>query len=357
MTQQSFFSRFLKLLSLGLCLAAGLFSAAGLILTTCLTGCGPVETDQPMRTITDQLGRQVTLPVNPERIAALHHFGGKIVFALNHQHLLVEKSIYGMEAKALAAIDPAFASLPGLIQGHGYNIEGLVSLAPQVIFSYASMDRSELAQFENAGIPVVAVRGETFEESFEAVRLMADVLECPEAGQTYITACNALLDEVAARLENNVDTPVPVLFAGPRSVYSVATGNMLQTEILARAGARNVAQDLEGFWADVSPEQIARWDPQVIFLGSYLDVYGKDKIFTLPQFQTVSAIKNRQVYTFPSNVGWWDYPAPHCVLGVVWTAKTLYPQLFEDLNLTQTANDFYSRFMGYSFGELGGQLQ
>ena len=117
-----------------------------------------------------------------------------------------------------------------------------------------------------------------------------------------------------------------------------------------------MAEALQGFWADVSPEQIARWDPQVIFLGSYLDVYDKDKIFTLPQFQTVSAIKNRRVYTFPSNIGWWDYPAPHCVLGVVWTAKTLYPHLFEDLDLTQTANDFYHRFMGYSFEDLGGQL-
>jgi iron complex transport system substrate-binding protein len=330
--------------------------AAGLFLATCLAGCGPAETDFPTRTITDQLGREVTLPVHPERIAALHHFGGKIVYALNRQHLLVEKSIYGMEAKALAATDPAFAALPGLIQGHGYNIEGLVSLAPQVIFSYASMDRSELAQFENAGIPVVAVKGETFEESFEAVRLVADVLGCPDAGQTYITACQGLLDQVAARLENEVDTPVPVLFAGPRSVYSVATGNMLQTEILARSGARNVAQELHGFWADVSPEQIAQWNPEVIFLGSYLDVYGKDSIFTLPQFQTVTAIKNRRVYTFPSNIGWWDYPAPHCVLGVVWTAQTLYPHLFEDLDLTQVVNDFYQRFMGYSFEDMGGRL-
>lgn len=350
MSPRFFFLRFFRAIVTGLCLAAGFFLAAG------ICSCGPATPDLSMRTITDQLGREVTLPAPLQRIAALHHFGGKIVFALNRQHLLVEKSIYGMEAKALAAIDPEFAALPGLVQGHGYNIEGLVSLAPQVIFSYASMDRSELAQFENAGIPVVAVRGETFEESFQAVRLMADVLECPDTGQTYISVCQSLLDEVAARLENNVDTPVPVLFAGPRSVYSVATGNMLQTEILARAGARNVAEALQGFWADVSPEQIARWDPQVIFLGSYLDVYDKDKIFTLPQFQTVSAIKNRRVYTFPSNIGWWDYPAPHCVLGVVWTAKTLYPHLFEDLDLTQTANDFYHRFMGYSFEDLGGQL-
>ncbi len=239
MKQQSFFSRFLELLSPGLCLTAGLFLAAG------MSSCGPAEPDLPLRTITDQLDREVTLPANPKRIAALH---------IRRENCVCPepaapaggKSVYGREAKALAAIDPAFSALPGLIQGHGYNIEGLVSLSPQVIFAYASMDRSELAQFENAGIPVVAVRGETFEESFEAVRLIADVLGCPDAGQTYIAACKGLLDEVAARLENNVDTPVPVLFAGPRSVYSVATGNMMQTEILARAGARNVAEDLKG---------------------------------------------------------------------------------------------------------------
>lgn len=330
--------------------------AVSLLLAACLTGCSPAEPDRPMCTIIDQLGRQVTIPVHPERIAALHHFGGKIVFALNQQHRLVEKSIYGMEAEALAAIDSDFAVLPGLIQGHSYNIEGLVSLSPQVIFSYASMDRSELAQFENAGIPVVAVKGETFEESFEAVSLIADVLGCPDAGQTYITACKGLLEQVASRLKNQADSPIPVLFAGPRSVYSVATGSMLQTEILARSGARNVAADLHGFWANVSPEQIAQWNPDVIFLGSYLDVYGKDKIFTLPQFQTVTAIKNRRIHTFPSNIGWWDYPAPHCVLGVVWSAKTLYPHLFEDMDTTRVANDFYQRFMGYTFEALGGKL-
>lgn len=328
-----------------------------LLVAVIFTGCRLSEPDQAMRTITDQLGRQVSIPVQPDRIAALHHFGGKIVYALNQQHRLVEKSIYGMEARALAETDPSFATLPGLIQGHSYNIEGMVALGPQVIFSYASMDRSEIRQFEDAGIPVVAVKGETFEESFAAVRLIADVLGCPDAGRAYITACRDLMGQVTSRLGDAVKTPVPVLFAGPRSVYSVATGNMLQTEILALSGARNVAADLKGFWADVSPEQIAQWNPEVIFLGSSLDVYGKDKIFTLPQFQTVTAIKNRRVYTFPSNIGWWDYPAPHCVLGVVWSAKTLYPHLFEDMDITAVANTFYKRFMGYPFEELGGRLQ
>jgi len=40
------------------------------------------------------------------------------------------------------------------------------------------------------------------------------------------------------------------------------------------------------------------------------NVYGKEKIYADLQFATISAIRNKQIHPFPSNVGWWDYPAP-----------------------------------------------
>jgi len=323
----------------------------------CISGCDfSDKPDQKTRTITDQLGRQVTIPKHPKKIVALHHFGGKIVYALGQQHLLVEKSIYGREALARNKVDPAFAALPNLIQSHGYNVEGLVSLNPEIIFSYASMDRSEMEQFENASIPVVAVKGESFEESFAAIRLMADILGCEKKGEAYITACETLLSMVDNRLKGNIGLPLRVMFAGPKSIYSVATGNMLQTRILELSGAFNVAKELSGFWAEVSPEQIANWNPDVIFLGSYLNTEGREKIYANPQFATIKAIQKRAIHPFPSNVGWWDYPAPHCVLGVVWSAKTLYPELFSDIDIVALANEFYKKYSGFSFEELGGQL-
>ena len=335
--------------------------SSGIVLLGCLlvfvfSGCDFFSKEKMQtRTITDQRGRKVTIPKQPKKIAALHHFGGKIVYALNMRHLLIEKSIYGLEAKALTKIDPDFAALPSMIQGHNYNVEGIVSLNPELIFAYASMDLSEVQQFENAGIPVVAVKGETIEESFDAIRLISDVLDCKEKGEEYIKDCRDLMDMVASRLKGHVETPVKVMFAGPKSIYSVATGNMLQNQILNLSGAVNVASELTGFWADVSPEQIAKWNPDVIFLGSYLDVYGKDKILENPQFQTVNAIKDKKIFSFPSNIGWWDYPAPHCVLGVVWSAKTLYPGLFKDIDMMDVANGFYKKHIGYTFEEMGGR--
>lgn len=308
------------------------------------------------RTIVDQLGRTVEIPVELERIAALRHFGGKIVYALGKQQLMVERGIYGKEATALKQADPYFASLPEMKKTHGISVEGLMTLNPELVFVYASMDQSEIVQFEQAGVTVVAVKGETLEESFEAITLMADVLGCREKGEQYIKRCRDLLGMVARRLDGRVDEPIKVLFAGPKSIYSAATGNMLQSRILELSGARNVAAGLKGFWVDVSPEQIARWNPDVIFLGSYLDTYGGERLYENPHFKTVAAVKHKRIYSFPSNIGWWDYPAPHCVLGVVWSAKTLYPRLFEDVDMTAVANSFYKDQLGYTFEELGGRL-
>lgn len=147
-----------------------------------------------------------------------------------------------------------------------------------------------------------------------------------------------------------------VMFAGPRSVYTVATGEMLSSEIITIAGGRNVADGLKGFWADVSPEQVVAWNPDVIFVGSTLETYGVRQVLDNPQFRTIKAVRNRRVHAFPSNIGWWDFPAPHCVLGAVWVAKTLYPERYADVDVTGVADDFYRKYMGYSFTAMGGKL-
>lgn len=297
------------------------------------------------------------VPAKIERIAALHHFGGKVVFALGQSDKLVDQALYHKENQAMAKINPIFASKPMALKGHNISYEEMIALKPDVAFVYASFDRAEIELMERAGISVLAIRGETLEEGYEGVRLAGNVLRCAKRAEQYIADCKRLVEMVRKRVSDiPTDKRMAVMFAGPRSIYSVATGEMLTTEIINTAGGRNVAEKLKGFWADVSPEQIATWNPDVIFLGSSLETYAEDRALNNPQFRTVKAIRNKRVYSFPSNIGWWDFPAPHCVLGVVWTAKTLYPDRFQDVDVTRIADDFYSKYMGYSFTAMGGKL-
>jgi iron complex transport system substrate-binding protein len=325
-----------------------------------LGGCGyRASEENEVITVTDQLGRTVTVPMHITRISALHHFGGKIVYALGQQSRLVEQSLYGKEAKALAQVDPKFAAMPKTQEqtGHAINYESLIALRPQCAFVYASFNRSEMRQLEDAGIKVVAVKGESIEESYEAVRLMAKVLNCEKKGEEYIADCRRLLSLVKDRVGDlPAHNRLRVVFSGPKSVYTIATGEMLQSQMLERAGAVNVGASLKGFWSDVSPEQLAAWNPDVIFIGSSLASYGVQEILGNSQFKVLKAVQTRKVYVFPSNIGWWDYPAPQCVLGTLWTAKTLYPEQFKDVDMLRIADEHYARYVGHTFTSMGGKL-
>jgi iron complex transport system substrate-binding protein len=321
-------------------------------------GCsGSTATEGDTVTVVDQLGRTVTVPKNIRRIAALHHFGGKVVFALGQQDKLVDQALYHRENLAMARVNPLFAAKPKIISGHDLNHEQLVALKPDIAIAYTSFDPAEMEQLETAGIKVIAIRGETLEESYAGVRLVAKVLGCEKRGEEYIAECKRLVRLVKERTDGiPPEKRQKVMFVGPKNIYTAATGQMLQNMILETAGGRNVAVSLKGFWASVSPEQIAAWNPDVIFLGSSLDSYGADALSGDRQFSTVSAVRNRRVYVFPSDIGWWDYPAPHCVLGMVWAAKTLYPDLFRDVDVKKIADGFYTRYLGHSFTAMGGKL-
>ena len=313
-------------------------------------------------TVVDQSGRTVTVPARVERVAAFYHMAGKIVFALHQQDKLVSQSLLRNEGKAMARIDPTFAAKPLLMAGETLNMETLMTLRPDVAFVYASLDKTDktdIERLEKAGIKVVAIKGETFEEGFEAVRLIGKVLNCKDKAEAYIKECNRLLNLVARRITNvQPDKRPRVLFLGPKGAYDVAAGDMLQTTILRYAGAENIASGLKdkGKWPIISPEQIVAWNPDIIFVGSGLQSFGADQVLDNPQLKAVKAVRDRKVFDFPSNIGWWDFPAPHCVLGVVWAAKILYPDRFKDISVQKVADSYYTKYLGHSFTSLGGKL-
>lgn len=312
-------------------------------------------------TVTDQLGRVVTVPPNLQKVAAMDHLPTMIMFALGQQDKLVQRSLVGKLDAAIAAVDEKYAAKASVVHTsmtkNNFSVEELAAKGAQLVIVYASFDRTVIQQLENAGMTVLAVKGETVEESFAAVRLLAKVFDREEQGEKYIAACEKIMNMVKERVGNiPVEQRPKIMFTGAQNILTAATGDMLQNTIIETAGGGNVAKGLTGFWASVSPEQIAEWNPDVILLGSSKDTYGLDEIYNSSHYKTVKAVNERRVYLFPSNIGWWDYPAPHCVLGILWTAKMLYPDKFADIDMNKTADEFYTDFLGHSFSSLGGKL-
>lgn len=334
-----------------------------LIISCVLTGCGKpaVESEEKTtkRVVVDQVGRTVELPEKVERVVASHHFDTKLIYALGQGSKMAHKAIYAQEGEAMERLDATYAALPELkTESHKKaTAEAIMVVKPDVVFSYAAFDQSDIEEYTNAGLTVVGVKGETLEETYEAMKLVGEILDCKEqadAFEAYIKGKVALIEDRAKDIKD--EEKPKVLFTGPKSIYTVATGDMFQDKMIDMAGGINVSKELKGRWAEVSPEQIVAWNPDYIFLGSSFGTNTVEDLLKDPALSTVNAIKNKNVFIFPSNIGWWDFPLPQSILGTMWIGKTILPEKYEDIDITKVADEYYEKAFGYSFTAMGGKL-
>jgi iron complex transport system substrate-binding protein len=90
-------------------------------------------------------------------------------------------------------------------------------------------------------------------------------------------------------------------------------------------------------------EQVVQWNPEYIFMGRVNNV---ELITQDPAWSSIQAVKNGKVYVNLKGVGVADY-STDCFLLMEQIAKTLHPDLFKDLNMTEETKSYYSEFYNY----------
>ncbi|HFF8550184.1 TPA: ABC transporter substrate-binding protein [Kluyvera cryocrescens] len=327
-----------------------------------LTAVTPALAD---RTVTDQLGRQITLPDSVNRVVVLQHQTLNLLVQLNAADDIVgvlsswKKQLGPEFARFMPSIDKM--SMPGDLTQ--VNIESLLALHPQVVFVANYAPEPMIQQIQNAGIPVVAIslREDAAGEKNKMNPSMADEERAYNEGLKQgirligevvnrQAEASALIDYTfAARAKFNAPVSaippaekVRVYMANPDlNTYGSGkyTGLMMQ-----HAGAMNVAAATVKGARQVSLEQVLKWDPQVIFVQDRYPEVVK-QITTDPQWQAIDAVKNHRVWLMPEYAKAWGYPMPEALaIGELWMAKKLYPERYKDIDVDAAAQDYYHRF-------------
>ncbi len=317
------------------------------------------------RQITDQLGRQVTLPDRVDRVVVLQHQTLNLLVQLD-----ADSKIVGVLANwkqqlgdGYARLAPQLLKTPALGDLTHVDLESLVALRPQVVFVTNYAPKEMIDQISQAGIAVVAIslrQDKPGEEGkmnpvmdneelaynqglINGIRLIGEVVNRQKQADELINYTFAQRKRVSDRLQSiPLQQRVRVYMANPDlTTYGSGkyTGLMMD-----HAGAYNVAEPTVKGFKQVSLEQVIAWDPQVIFVQDrYPKVVGE--IEHDPKWQTIDAVKNHRVYLMPEYAKAWGYPMPEALaIGELWMAKKLYPQKFSDINMQQQADAYYQRF-------------
>ena len=305
-------------------------------------------------TVTDQAGREVTIASEPEKIVSGYYISSSALIALGAEDRMV-----GIEAKAdkrpiyqLSA--PELIELPSVGTAKEFNLEVCTSLEPDLVVLPIKL-QSATESLVEMGIPVLYVNPESSTELDEMITLLGQATGTSEKAQQLLDFEENTGYELTGRMEESLSdaTNVPsVYLAGNSDLLSTAGGNMYQSIMVAMAGGTNAAEELtDAYWADVSYEQLLAWDPEWIVLASDAS-YTVEEVLGDENLADCTAVKEGHVIQMPNAAEAWDSPVPSGILGSVWLAGQLHPDLVSEDYVNETIETFYQTFYGFDYAAI-----
>lgn len=336
------------------------------------------ESESETETITDMIGREVRVtPGSYKRVVCvgagalrLFSYIGDIsllcgVEDIDNMSLSERPKMFDSVARPyMTAFGEELKTLPSCGVG-GPNAqtaeaEKILSCNPDIVISgYTDIEKASALE-QQLGIPVVTVRvGKrgVFDDAFrDGVAMLSRIFGEEEKAAALIAFVESEAFEIASRTKHIQDSDKP-------SAYICGLGNWGTTNHLMTsqsyvsfelANVENVINDLKA--PGIQPIEQEKF----IELGKDMDImiidaaavknivplYAEDSTM----FDTCKAWQNGEVYLqMPFNAYYTNYEIE--LLNTWFIAKTVYPDLFDDIDMTEKANEITEMFLGESLAE------
>lgn len=124
----------------------------------------------------------------------------------------------------------------------------------------------------------------------------------------------------------------------------------IQTRMVEMAGGIPVWReaDLGENWTLTGIEQIALWNPDVVFVAAY-HVSAIEAVETIKKDDTwrqLKAVAEGRIHAFPADYYSWDQPDIRWLLGLKWLATIIHPEHFKGVDMVDEARAFYEEVYG-----------
>jgi iron complex transport system substrate-binding protein len=233
-------------------------------------------------TVTDEVGRRVTIPAEVRRIVSLAPNLTETIYALGIEDRLAGDTDY-CDVPAEAKTKPHIGS------PQNPSIEAIVALHPDLVLATTSINRRETVDaLARLGVPVYTTDPHAVRGMVDSFGRMADVIGATQQGATLVAALDARLDALHAHL---AELPmVHVLFVVWLDPLITIGQNTFIADALRWAGAESVVISTQN-WPQLNFEEVVRLQPDYIVLA---DSHTGESSRTLKDLRARAAWKGLQ---------------------------------------------------------------
>lgn len=253
-----------------------------------LFGCGGASSPAPKTTveITDFLKRTVTLPAPPQRIVSLSPEVTEILYDLR-----VGDNVVGVTEYCTYPPEAATKTKVGQYAPESFSVETIVSLKPDLVITSGPFHRPVIGSLEQLGIKTAAFDAESLDDVFRNIDKLAALTDRePRARQVHEYLKRRLV-RVTNRFRDR-GRPTVLYVVSDSPLHTVGKKSFISGAIEA-AGGRNVFEDLDSQYPQVSAEEVLKRNPDIIVYPKM----GHDGKTVPPKLLPgLDAVKEKKVY-------------------------------------------------------------
>jgi iron complex transport system substrate-binding protein len=264
----------------------------------------------------------------------------------------------------LSSFDRDFSKKPVIDKNAG--VEVYASLKPDAVVMKSGMKKSVGPSLDALGIRQLYLNLETPEDYFADIAALGDFLGNRARANDVVAYYKNALQEVAAAIGQAGQTArLKVLVVQASSpaegVWEVPPAPWMQTRLVELAGGIPVWKGANpgSGWAKVNAEQIAAWNPDVVFVIDYrADARTAARTFAGDiRLSQISASRKGAVYGFAQDYYSWDQPDTRWILGLEWMARKLFPAGFAGRPILDVARAFFGTMYGMNAAAFGATIE
>lgn len=253
----------------------------------------------------ENFGVVTTYTNEPQRLIPLSYDAAQILVALGLEEKIVGvATAEGSYLDCLPEYREKLSKLDIIIEGTP-NFELLLSKKPDfvyaTVYTFGEYGVAPVEDFKKAQIDFYCMNG-TFSEKPSISDIYKDIEDLGKIFNKEKEAENLILQlkkRESNLTENRVKTDVKIMAYDSGDKIATTVGQGIENEIISLAGGKNIFEELPNSFEDVSWEEVAKRNPDIIVIHSYdqgeTDGTVDEKINRLkenPALKNVKAIKN-----------------------------------------------------------------
>lgn len=334
-----------------------------LTLVACADHTDTPGNDDDTITVVDHGGNTVTVPRDIRRVVVCDIFPLPSVLTVFFDSA---DKLVGIAPTSMAAAQNGLLSqlYPEILNaktdfmtGSTVNLEELAKLEPDVVF-YGADNAAQGEELRRAGFAAVGISANKWnynavETLNQWIALLSQMFPDNDRAALVRNESEQILKLVSERTSSLTnDQKARVFFMFQYNDSSILTsGKQFFGQWWADAiGAVNVAEELEkDNSVAVNLEQIYVWNPEVVFITNFTSAQPDDlynNTIGTYDWSGIDAVVDKNVYKMPLGMYRSYTPGVDTPITLLWLAKTVYPELFSDIDVTARAMEYYKNVFG-----------